>query len=103
MSVVQGKPSLVAVRNNPEAENLLTAMLHPVPKQRPSMEAVMAHPFWWRHDRRLAFLLNVSDRVELEDREVSSRALPKSPPPPPPPHPTPFDNCLCALVWMALC
>ena len=30
----------------------------------------MAHPFWWSHERRLSFLLNVSDRVELEDREV---------------------------------
>lgn len=67
---MQGKPSLDAVSRNPEAENLLSAMLQPEAKQRPSMEAVMAHPFWWRHERRLAFLLQVSDRVELEDREV---------------------------------
>ena len=67
---MQGKPSLSAVNGNPEAENLLVAMLQPEAKQRPSMEAVMAHPFWWRHERRLAFLLQVSDRVELEDREV---------------------------------
>ena len=69
---MQGRPSLDAVSGNPEAENLLLAMLQMQAKQRPSMEAVMAHPFWWRHERRLAFLLQVSDRVELEDREVTS-------------------------------
>ena len=72
---MKGKPSLSAVSGNPEAQNLLAAMLQPEAKQRPSMEAVMAHPFWWRHGRRLAFLLQVSDRVELEDREVTTLSL----------------------------
>ena len=72
---MQGKPRLDAVSSNPEANNLLTAMLHSNPKQRPSMQAVMAHPFWWNPDRRLAFLLHVSDRVELEDREVGPHAI----------------------------
>ena len=43
----------------------------PQPKQRPSMAAVMAHPFWWPPGRRLAFLIDLSDRVENEDREVT--------------------------------
>ncbi|KAK9861488.1 hypothetical protein WJX84_008156 [Apatococcus fuscideae] len=74
-NILLGKPNLSAVSGNPEAENLLAAMLQPEAKQRPSMEAVMAHPFWWRHERRLAFLLQVSDRVELEDREVDQTVL----------------------------
>lgn len=34
------------------------------------MAAVMAHPFWWPAAKKLAFLIDVSNRVENEDREV---------------------------------
>ena len=51
--------------------NLIRAALRPQPKQRPTMAAIMAHPFWWSPARKLAFLIDVSNRVENEDREVS--------------------------------
>ncbi len=54
-----------------EAENLVRAMLVPAPKRRPSIASVMAHPFWWPHQRRLSFLVDLSDRMENEDREVT--------------------------------
>ena len=42
------------------------------PKGRPSMRAVMSHPFWWSSHQRLSFLIDMSDRMENEDREVGS-------------------------------
>lgn len=54
--------------------NLVRAMLRPQPKQRPTMAAVMVHPFWWPAARQLAFLIEVSNRVETEDREVGHSA-----------------------------
>lgn len=35
----------------------------------------MYHPFFWTADTRLSFLRDVSDRVELEDRESDSKLL----------------------------
>ena len=42
------------------------------PDQRPPMRSVMVHPLWWPPPQRLAFLIQVSDRVEGEDRRVSA-------------------------------
>ena len=67
---MQGRVQLSEVRALPEAENLIMAMLQPKPKDRPDIDAVMAHPFWWEPAKRLAFLIDLSDRVECEDREV---------------------------------
>ncbi len=53
-----------------EAESLVRAMLVAAPKRRPSVASVMAHPFWWPPQRRLSFLVDLSDRMENEDREV---------------------------------
>jgi hypothetical protein len=41
------------------------------------MRAVQSHPVWWSPAKQLAFLVDLSDRVESEDREVlpSERAL----------------------------
>jgi serine/threonine-protein kinase/endoribonuclease IRE1 len=36
------------------------------------MRSVMAHPVWWPPQQKLAFLISVSDRVEGEDRAVST-------------------------------
>ena len=63
---------LEAVRELPEAENLIMAMLQTQPRDRPGINAVMAHPFWWSPARRMAFLIDLSDRVENEDREVTA-------------------------------
>ena len=66
----QGRNNLRAIAHLVEADNLVRAMLAAAPKRRPSMPAVMAHPFWWRPAHALAFLIALSDRMENEDREV---------------------------------
>ena len=66
----QGRAKLQEVSHLKEAEQLLRSMLTFKPKGRPSMRAVMSHPFWWSHHQRLSFLIDMSDRMENEDREV---------------------------------
>lgn len=47
----------------------------PCPFCRPKAQEVLHHPFFWTLERRLSFLRDVSDRVELEDRETDSDLL----------------------------
>lgn len=42
---------------------------------RPKAIEVLHHPLFWNSDMRLSFLRDVSDRVELEDRETNSDLL----------------------------
>lgn len=66
----QGRYSLAALKHLPEATNLMAAMLQLESARRPSMAAVMAHPAWWSSDRKLAFLVDISNFVEFQDRQV---------------------------------
>ena len=69
--VLQGRFDLKSIGHLPEAKAMIHCMLAPQPGKRPSIKAVMQQPFWWSAARRLAFLTQLSDRVEMEDREVS--------------------------------
>ena len=57
-----------------EANNMVYAMLAKDPKERPKMKAVLAHPFWWSFEKRVGFILDLSHRMENEDR-VTNPAL----------------------------
>ncbi|KAG8906966.1 bifunctional endoribonuclease/protein kinase ire1 [Tulasnella sp. 403] len=52
-----------------EAQDLVEAMLDPEPKSRPDTKGCLIHPFFWSAERRLAFLLDASDRLEIMQRE----------------------------------
>lgn len=69
--MLQGRFDLKSIGHLPEAEGLIRSMLASQPGKRPSIKAVMQQPFWWSAARRLAFLTHLSDRVEMEDREVT--------------------------------
>ena len=58
-----------------EAKDLISSMLAPEPKQRPTARQVMAHPFFWPAKKRLNFLCDVSDHFEKEIRDPPSEAL----------------------------
>ncbi|ETS88280.1 hypothetical protein PFICI_02108 [Pestalotiopsis fici W106-1] len=58
-----------------EAEDLIRAMLSTDPRARPNTRSVMAHPFFWDSKKRLAFLCDVSDHFEKEQRDPPSDAL----------------------------
>merc|ERR1711985_175009 len=34
------------------------------------MRAVLAHPFWWSFEKRVSFILDLSHRMESEDRDA---------------------------------
>ena len=67
-AILKGKKSLDAVAHVPGAANILEAMLQMDPKSRPTIDQVLEHPVWWSAHQRLGFLVDVSDRVEIEDR-----------------------------------
>jgi serine/threonine-protein kinase/endoribonuclease IRE1 len=50
-------------------------LLSPTAADRPTVAACLAHPFWWPAEMRLSFLVDVSERVELEDREQDRSLL----------------------------
>jgi hypothetical protein len=39
---------------------------------RPPMAAVLAHPAWWPPAQKLAFLVDLSNAMEFQDRAVRS-------------------------------
>jgi len=48
---------------------LVSRMLSVDPNQRPPAGAVLRHPLFWSKEKMLHFLQDVSDRVDLEDRD----------------------------------
>jgi len=58
-----------------EAKDLVSSMLAPDPRLRPTAKNVMAHPFFWPARKRLNFLCDVSDHFEKEIRDPPSDAL----------------------------
>ena len=75
---MQDNAQLGGLAGQPLAAHLVGAMLHQQPAQRPGIDAAMAHPLWWPPAKRLAFLIDLSNRMEPEDREarVPPAALP---------------------------
>ncbi|KAJ0086245.1 hypothetical protein Patl1_09365 [Pistacia atlantica] len=75
VNIVNDQKDLFLVENVPEAVDLFLQLLHPSPDMRPKAQDALHHPFFWTSETRLSFLRDVSDRVELEDREKESELL----------------------------
>ena len=58
-----------------EANNLVYAMIHSDPRLRPTMKAVLAHPFWWSFQKRIQFIMDLSHRMEKEDQVTDPTLL----------------------------
>lgn len=69
--MLQGRFSLDHLKADCEAANLIAAMLAQKSAARPPMAAVLAHPAWWPPARKLAFLVDLSNAMEFQDRAVS--------------------------------
>ena len=53
-----------------EAKDLISSMINHNPRKRPDATKVLVHPFFWSPEKQLTFLLDVSDRFEVEkDKE----------------------------------
>ncbi|KAK0577498.1 hypothetical protein LWI29_033989 [Acer saccharum] len=75
VNIVNDRKDLFLVENIPEAVDLFSHLLDPNPDMRPRAQDVLYHPLFWTSEMRLSFLRDVSDRVELEDREGDSELL----------------------------
>ncbi|KFM23556.1 Serine/threonine-protein kinase/endoribonuclease IRE1 [Auxenochlorella protothecoides] len=67
-NIFHGKLRMGRLESQAIAADLVRGMLAQDPRRRPSAAAVLTHPLWWPSAQRLAFLIDVSDRVEGEDR-----------------------------------
>ncbi|XP_073139920.1 serine/threonine-protein kinase/endoribonuclease IRE1a-like isoform X2 [Henckelia pumila] len=75
INIVNNRKDLFLIDNIPEAIDLISRLLDPRPDLRPTAVEVLRHPMFWNSETRLSFLRDVSDRVELEDRENTSQLL----------------------------
>lgn len=64
-NIMKNEPSTIALEKiSAEASDLVCSMIARDPKQRPTAAQVCLHPFFWDAGRRLAFLCQLSDRLE---------------------------------------
>ncbi|GFR44013.1 hypothetical protein Agub_g5168 [Astrephomene gubernaculifera] len=76
-NILHGAPRLgpLAAAAGPEAAHLVGACLGKEAGRRPVLPEVLGHPLWWSDERRMAFLVDISDRIEFEDREPDTSLL----------------------------
>lgn len=79
-NIVRGEYDLSALKQHcpndwVEATHLISTMISFNPKARPDTAAIMKHPYFWNHSKKLEFLLKVSDRFEIEKRDPPSPLL----------------------------
>ncbi|CEF65035.1 Serine/threonine-protein kinase/endoribonuclease IRE1 [Strongyloides ratti] len=70
-NIINGYFNLKLISNDDIAVHLIEAMIHKSSIFRPSAISVLNHPMFWSNERKLQFLMDVSDRIEAE-KEGSS-------------------------------
>ncbi|KAJ3106402.1 bifunctional endoribonuclease/protein kinase ire1 [Phlyctochytrium planicorne] len=58
-----------------EAKDMVRRMIMKDPKKRLESKQVLSHPYFWSPSQKLAFLQDISDRLEVEEREPPSGLL----------------------------
>lgn len=58
-----------------EATDLISSMISFTPRLRPDTAMILKHPYFWPMNKKLEFLLKVSDRFEIERRDPPSDML----------------------------
>ena len=73
-NIMHNRPSIDALEElSADAHDLVSAMIQRNPLLRPTAKQICDHPFFWTADRRLTFLCDFSDRLEMGGDE-SDRA-----------------------------
>lgn len=65
------------VPGNPEAVDLISKMISHDPRDRPEASLVLIHPFFWSPQKKLNFLLHISDRFEAAIKEAALKEAAK--------------------------
>ncbi|CAO1637746.1 unnamed protein product [Parajaminaea phylloscopi] len=73
MNIIRGQANLSRLaafgEEGFEASHLILSMIQADPTRRPRAIAVLSHPYFWDSGKRLSFLQDVSDRLEVVERE----------------------------------
>ncbi|GAA5986223.1 hypothetical protein JCM10908_006463 [Rhodotorula pacifica] len=79
MNILQGKASLERLdglgEEAVEVQDLILRMVATDPRERPTADAVLLHPFFWNAQKRLLFLCDASDRFEIMERDPPAPTL----------------------------
>ncbi|KAJ3071181.1 bifunctional endoribonuclease/protein kinase ire1 [Podochytrium sp. JEL0797] len=78
MNILKGNhrlDRLDSVEGGVEAKDLVRRMILKDPKKRPDSQTILSHPYFWSATTKLAFLQEVSDRLEPEPRDPPSPIL----------------------------
>ena len=65
-NIIAGKQDLSALKYYGEAHHLINAMISINPKMRPSTSMVLSHIFFWDSEKKLNYIIDLSDRIEFE-------------------------------------
>lgn len=77
-NIIKGEYDLSKLNSLPEAfiiKDLICGMVQKNPLLRPGISKIMKHPYFWSVEKKLEFLLKVSDRFEVEKRDPPSKLL----------------------------
>jgi serine/threonine-protein kinase/endoribonuclease IRE1 len=70
-NIVNGQSTLTHLTEDLQEDlitrHLITHMIQSEPDKRPGADCVLTHPYFWDAQHQLAFLQDVSDRIEKED------------------------------------
>ncbi|GAA6031523.1 hypothetical protein JCM8097_006498 [Rhodosporidiobolus ruineniae] len=79
MNILNGKVSLERLdglgEEAVEVQDLITRMVATNPRERPTADAVLLHPFFWNAQKRLLFICDASDRFEIMERDPPTPTL----------------------------
>ncbi|KAH3681560.1 hypothetical protein WICPIJ_007434 [Wickerhamomyces pijperi] len=82
LKIIEDKPEMALLSSDSitnlsrplilESGELISQMINHDPRLRPNITSILKHPIFWKDDEKLAFLITLSDRLELEKKETSS-------------------------------
>ncbi|GMH33163.1 hypothetical protein BSKO_00997 [Bryopsis sp. KO-2023] len=75
VNILKANVLIQPIKGIPEAFHVIKEMLQGDPRKRPVIQSVLSHVFWWSPRKKLQFLVDLSDRVENEDRQDDMRLL----------------------------
>jgi serine/threonine-protein kinase/endoribonuclease IRE1 len=77
-NIIKNECDLSKLNRLPDAytiKDLIGSMIQKDPMLRPDMSVIIKHPYFWSNEKKLDFLLKVSDRFEIEKRDPPSKLL----------------------------
>lgn len=77
MNIIRNNYKLEKLSYSPEAMDLIARMIRQNPEQRPTCQEILLHPYFWSTQTQISFFLDVSDRLEYEDKLSCSEILTK--------------------------